>query len=52
MGPSHDREFEVAVKLDNHIVLGIGRGKTKKEAEQNAARDALMKGNYDDQEII
>lgn len=51
-GPSHDREFEVAVKLDNHIILGVGKGKTKKEAEQNAAHDALKKGNYDAQEII
>jgi ribonuclease III len=51
-GPSHDKEFEAAVKLDNHIILGIGKGKTKKEAEQNAAHDALKKGNYDTQEII
>ncbi len=46
-GPSHDRKFEAAVKLDNHITLGIGKGKTKKEAEQNAAQEALAKGNYD-----
>ena len=48
-GPSHHKEFEAAVKLDNVITLGIGSGKTKKEAEQNAAKDALKKGNYDDQ---
>lgn len=48
-GPSHDKEFEAAVKLDNVITLGLGWGKTKKEAEQNAAKDALKKGNYDHQ---
>jgi len=46
-GPSHDKLFEAAVKLDTNITLGVGRGKTKKEAEQNAAHDALKKGNYD-----
>lgn len=51
-GPSHHKEFEAAVKLDNVITLGIGRGKTKKEAEQNAAKDALKKGNYDHQTTL
>lgn len=51
-GPSHHRLFEAAVKLDQQITLGTGVGKTKKEAEQNAAKDALEKGNYDTQEII
>lgn len=51
-GPSHNREFEAAVKLDNHITLGVGKGKTKKEAEQNAAHDALKKGNYDSKEDV
>lgn len=51
-GPSHDKEFEAAVKLDNHITLGVGKGKTKKEAEQNAAKDALKKGNYDFKEAL
>lgn len=46
-GPSHDKSFESIVKLDGNITLGVGRGKTKKEAEQNAAHDALKKGNYD-----
>ncbi len=44
-GPSHHRFFEAAVKLDHQIVLGTGSGRTKKEAEQNAAKDALEKGN-------
>jgi ribonuclease-3 len=51
-GPSHNKIFEAAVKLDNHIVLGTGMGRSKKEAEQNAAHDALKKGNYDFKEII
>lgn len=41
-GPSHDKEFEVNVVVEN-IVYGSGIGKTKKEAEQNAAKDALGK---------
>jgi ribonuclease-3 len=52
VGPSHDKEFEAAVRLDNVITLGVGRGKTKKEAEQNAAHDALKKGNYDLKETL
>lgn len=51
-GPSHHRLFEAAVKLDQTITLGTGSGKTKKEAEQNAAKDALEKGNYDTQETL
>lgn len=39
-GPPHDRAFEVLVKLNSNVV-GRGRGKSKREAEQNAARDAL-----------
>jgi len=41
-GPSHDKEFEVNVIVEN-IIYGTGVGKTKKEAEQNAAKDALSK---------
>jgi len=51
-GPSHAPEFEAEVRLDNIIILGVGRGKSKKEAEQNAAHDALKKGNYDHQETL
>ena len=39
-GPAHDRTFEVAVYHDG-ILLGKGVGKTKKEAEQLAAKCAL-----------
>lgn len=39
-GPAHDRRFEVAVYHDG-ILLGRGVAKTKKEAEQIAAKNAL-----------
>lgn len=41
-GPAHDKTFEVDVIIDN-IVYGHGVGKSKKEAEQNAAYDAFSK---------
>lgn len=41
-GPAHDKTFEVHVKIDN-IIYGKGTGKSKKEAEQNAAFDAYQK---------
>ena len=39
-GPAHNRLFESAVLLDE-IILGRGNGKTKKEAEQRAAKSAI-----------
>lgn len=39
-GPPHNKTFEVAVYHDG-VKLGEGKGKTKKEAEQNAAKEAL-----------
>ena len=41
-GPAHDRTFKVQVKY-NDIVLGTGTGKSKKKAEEMAAKDALSK---------
>lgn len=41
-GPPHFRTFYVEVSFNN-IVLGKGEGRSKKEAEQNAAKDALDK---------
>ena len=41
-GPSHDRIFTVRVLFDG-IELGVGSGSTKKQAEQNAAKQALEK---------
>jgi ribonuclease III len=39
-GPPHDRTFQVAVYL-NGSTIANGEGKSKKEAEQNAAKEAL-----------
>ena len=41
-GEPHERIFNIDVKIDN-IVYGHGSGKSKKEAEQNAAYDAYLK---------
>lgn len=41
-GPAHDRTFTVNV-LFNDIVLATGTGKSKKAAEEDAARKALKK---------
>lgn len=40
VGPAHDKEFTAIVKHKGQI-LGKGVGKTKKEAEQNAAHNAI-----------
>ncbi len=39
-GPDHDRRFEATVEVDG-TVLGVGQGRSKKEAEQEAARVAI-----------
>lgn len=39
-GPAHDREF-VAHVFINKTLSGVGKGRTKKEAEQQAAKKAL-----------
>ena len=41
-GAPHDKTFTYEVRIDN-IVYGRGVGKSKKEAEQNAAYDAYRK---------
>jgi len=40
-GPEHHKLFTVEVHLANHC-LGIGKGKSKKQAEQEAAKNALQ----------
>lgn len=40
-GPDHDKRFEVEVHLDSNVI-GKGSGKSKKIAEQEAARQALI----------
>ena len=39
-GPDHDKTFAVKVQFGARV-LGSGHGKSKKEAEQAAAKDAL-----------
>ncbi len=41
-GPAHHKSFTIEVKVDN-IIYGIGTAPSKKEAEQEAAKDALSK---------
>ncbi len=41
-GPAHNKTFKVEVRI-NDMVYGRGIGRSKKEAEQNAARDAYQK---------
>ena len=43
-GPPHDRVFTMRVEIDGKV-LGIGTGRSKKAAEQHAARKALEQIN-------
>lgn len=44
-GPDHDKHFTVEVHLNSNII-GKGGGRSKKEAEQQAAREALELMGY------
>ena len=44
-GPDHDKHFSVEVHLNNNVI-GKGGGRSKKEAEQQAAREALKLMGY------
>ena len=44
-GPAHNKTFTVEVKIDD-VIYGRGVAHSKKEAEQNAAKDALKKCQY------
>lgn len=46
-GPDHDKRFETEVNI-NEKCYGRGSGKSKKEAEQNAAKAALSSLGVDD----
>lgn len=39
-GPDHDKHFVVEVRLNSNVI-GVGEGKSKKDAEQAAAKEAL-----------
>lgn len=41
-GPAHDKKFTMQVRVDG-IIYGVGKGSSKKEAEQLAAKNALEK---------
>jgi len=41
IGPAHDRSFQVVLNLKGEV-LAQGEGRSKKEAEQNAAREAFF----------
>lgn len=41
-GPAHNKMFTCQVKVDD-IVMGVGRGSSKKASEQEAAKEALKK---------
>ncbi len=43
-GPAHKKTFSVEVHIDN-MIYGSGVGNSKKEAEQNAAKDAYLKSS-------
>ncbi|MDE7226528.1 MAG: ribonuclease III, partial [Ruminococcus sp.] len=45
-GPDHNKRFLVDVML-NSQVIGKGRGRSKKEAEQLAAKEALELMGYE-----
>lgn len=45
-GPAHDKVFTAEVLMDGNLIMGCGVGKTKKDAEQEAARQALLKKAY------
>jgi ribonuclease-3 len=40
-GPDHNKTFKVEVRLNSNVI-GVGEGKSKKEAEQAAAKEALV----------
>lgn len=45
-GPSHDKMFIAEVRLENKV-LAVGEGRSKKEAEANAAISALDNYSYE-----
>ncbi len=40
IGPDHNKTFKVEVRLNSNVI-GVGTGKSKREAEQAAAKEAL-----------
>lgn len=48
-GPSHNKTFFIAVEIEGEV-MGFGQGKTKKEAQQAAAKTALEALGHLDEE--
>ena len=46
-GPDHDKQFTMEVHLNSNVI-GKGTGKSKKHAEQAAAKEALALMGYKD----
>ena len=46
-GPDHMKTFHVEAKLNSNVI-GRGVGRSKREAEQNAAKEALKLFNFED----
>lgn len=44
-GPPHERTFTVEVRISSDLA-GTGKGRSKRQSEQSAARDALRKLGY------
>ena len=40
-GPDHEKQFEIEARLNSNVI-GHGVGRSKREAEQKAAREALI----------
>lgn len=40
-GPDHDKQFEIEARLNSNVI-GRGSGRSKRDAEQKAAREALV----------
>ncbi len=57
LGPDHDKTFRIDI-LIHQTIYGIGEGKSKKEAEQKAAKQALeeveriKKANQENQKVL
>jgi ribonuclease-3 len=47
-GPDHDKRFTAHVYVESEL-FGVGEGRSKKEAEQNAAREALARLEADEE---
>lgn len=45
-GPDHNKSFMVEVRLNSNVI-GVGNGKSKKQAEQLAAKEALKLMGYE-----